>query len=81
MTLEDLKIEAKKHGYRLEKIPERIVLLPCPICGKKRTSTWYSPYGRIVQCSSCDGFRGGYGRNEREAKLRWNEAVKAAKGE
>ena len=41
MTFDELKLEAKKLGYRLEKIQEPITLLPCPICGKKRTSEWY----------------------------------------
>ena len=34
MTLEELKAEADKHGYRLVK---KLILLPCPICGKEPT--------------------------------------------
>lgn len=41
MTFDELKLEAKKLGYRLEKIRESITLSPCPICGKKRTSEWH----------------------------------------
>lgn len=75
MTFNELKLEAKKLGYRLEKIQEPITLLSCPICGKKRTSEWYQQGGlRFRLCNNC-GFAGNYGRNSKEAKIEWNKTV------
>lgn len=78
MTLEELKIEANKLGYSLVKKSKNITLLPCPICGKKRTHEWYDAYigHRFRSCSKCD-FTGGYGKTRGEAKKKWNEAVSA----
>lgn len=81
MTFDELKLEAKKLGYRLEKIQESITLLPCPICGKKRTSEWYQ-HSKIDKksgllfrkCDNC-GFAGNYGENSKEAKIEWNKTV------
>lgn len=75
MTFDELKLEAKKLGYRLEKIQEPVTLLPCPVCGKKRTSEWYKQGGlRFRQCCNC-GFAGNYGENSKEAKIEWNKTV------
>ncbi len=74
MTLEELKNEADKLGYCLVKKPEKVTLLPCPVCGKKRTAEWFSLLGIIRKCNNCD-FEGGYGKNHIEAKKKWNEAV------
>ena len=75
MTFDELKLEAKKLGYRLEKIQEPTTLLPCPICGKKRTSEWYQQGGlRFRKCNNC-GFAGNYGENSKEAKIEWNKTV------
>ena len=74
MTLEELKVEAKKQGYRLVKIPERIVLLPCPVCGLKKTSQWYGYLGRFYRCNNCD-FAGSSAKTIREARKKWNDAV------
>lgn len=75
IKLAELKLEAKKLGYRLEKIPEPITLLPCPICGKKRTSEWYQQGGlRFRKCNNC-GFAGNPGENFKEAKIEWNKTV------
>ena len=41
MTLEELRVEAEKLGYKLVKIPEKVKLSPCPVCGSKHTSVWY----------------------------------------
>ena len=38
ITFDELELEANKLGYRLEKIQKPISILPCQICGKKRTS-------------------------------------------
>ena len=76
MTLEELKIEADKLGYCLVKKPEKVTLLSCPICGKKRTHEWFSTRdkGKKRVCYNC-GFEGGYGKNGIEAKKKWNESV------
>lgn len=76
MTLEELKIEADKLGYRLVKKPERVITLPCPVCGGKASGKWYdlSNGCRFKKCNYCD-FRGGYGKTLLEAEKKWNEAV------
>lgn len=38
MTVKELEVEAKKLGYRLIKIKEKVSQLPCPVCGKKNTT-------------------------------------------
>ena len=77
MTLDELKAEADNLGYRLVKKPERIIMLPCPICGRKSTSEWYAmEFGRHIfrECNGCN-FHGGYRKTPTEAKKKWNEAV------
>lgn len=74
MTLEELKIEADKLGYYLVKKSEKVMLLPCPVCGKKCTHEWFSTLGRKRVCYNC-GFEGRYSKNGVEAKRKWNEAV------
>lgn len=74
MTLDELKVEAKKQGYRLTKIPGKIVMLPCPVCGAKRTEQWYGHLGTFRKCEKCE-FKGMDARTDREAKKKWNEAV------
>lgn len=76
MTLEEVKIEADKLGYRLVKKPERVIMLPCPVCGGRASGDWYDMSNgcRFKQCNCCD-FRGGYGKTILEAKKKWNEAV------
>lgn len=81
MTLDELRAEAAKLGYKLVKAQkqEYVKIGPCPVCGKKRTSTWIS-YGNFPlvhhrRCSNC-GFQGYPRRTPTEARLGWNEAVK-----
>lgn len=76
MTFEELKAEAKRQGYNLTKIPERITFTPC-ICGHNRRGMWYSTkgLGRKYKCNNC-GFEGGWGKTNKEAKLAWNDAIK-----
>lgn len=79
MTIEELKAEAKKLGYRIVPEPERITLMPCPLCGKKRTEEWFEQGGfRFRKCANCDfrGSRGSRGRTAKDAKAKWNDAVK-----
>ena len=80
MTLDELKVEAKKQGYRLVKIPERITLLSCPVCGSKKTSQWYGYFGRFYRCDNCN-FAGSSAKTIREARKKWNDAVAKYKEE
>lgn len=41
MTIEELKNESDKLGYRLVKKPERVIMLPCPVCGGRASGKWY----------------------------------------
>ena len=45
MTIDELRIEADKLGYNLVKKKSYMPIKPCPICGRKNTSTWYSTKG------------------------------------
>ena len=80
MTLEELRVEAEKLGYKLVKIPEKVKLSPCPVCGSKHTSVWYIGYsginsGQFRRCDICD-FKGKtVAKGELATKKAWNEAV------
>ena len=39
MTIDELRIEADKLGYNLVKKKSYMPIKPCPICGRKKTST------------------------------------------
>lgn len=55
MTVEELNAEAKKLGYRIVPEPERITLMPCPLCGKKRTKELFGQGGLLFRkCAYCD---------------------------
>ena len=75
MTIEELKEEAKKMGYKLVKDRPNIKLLPCP-CGKKNgvyfdyTKDWQ----KFAICSKC-GLRGSPAKRVYEARENWNKAV------
>lgn len=77
MTLEDLKAEAKKHGYKLTKEYPYISLLPC-ICGNKHISSpmvygpTKTPY--FHRCGKC-GFASEQAKTKYEARQKWNECV------
>ena len=83
VELEQLRADAKKLGYKLVKIPEKVTLLPCPVCGSKNTSVWYLCYdrrhgierGQVRKCNIC-GFEGkAVAKGELATKRAWNEAV------
>ncbi len=83
MTLEELKVEAEKQGYRLTKIIPTVKILPCPVCGAKRTIEWCSSRdggGYIRECHNRD-FKADFAKTKTEAKQKWNEAVLKYKGE
>lgn len=77
MTLEELKAEAERQGYKLMKKPEPMPKIkPCP-CGRKilsRLYTWDRRTGTgyiLIRCPKC-GCEGDWGKNEREARELWN---------
>lgn len=81
MTVEELKAEAKKLGYKIIKVPEKIEKLGC-VCGasSRCVQQWYH-FGTntlFFKCKKC-------GRKSKEAKTEaiklWNEAVKNNSGE
>lgn len=72
MTLEELKAEAKKHGYNLIKQKEKVYLLPC-VCGCNRRAKWYSAYSITLKCNNCG--RSATGDTELDAKKQWNRMV------
>ena len=81
MTLEELRAEAKKHGYKLTKEYPYVRLSPC-VCGHKRIGSYMiyggskTPY--FHKCYQC-GFASEEARTKHEAKLKWNECVENAK--
>lgn len=83
MTLEELKTEAKKHGYKLTKEYPYIRLLPC-ICGHKGFGAYVNPTNPKApyyhKCYKC-GFASETARTKYEAKLKWNECVENARKE
>ena len=84
MTLEELKIEAGKLGYHLVKNQKTVRLLPCPVCGSKRTIEWIhmgGEKGYKRECERC-GFEAGWGATKKEAREIWNKKVEVyLKGE
>ena len=71
MTIEELKKEADKLGYRLCKKTKYIKFLPCR-CGKKYPEVWFTYNGVFYQCPKC-GARSKVGKTEREARINWNK--------
>lgn len=75
MTLEELKIEAGKYGYKLVKKQEPILIVPCPICGCIKTEEWHVGGANIQRkCKSCN-FKGYARPSKAGAKRGWNDAV------
>lgn len=77
MTLEELKAEAKRQGYKLIKEKPYIALEKCPKCGKKPRLRVYVGTDQY-QCDCTNRSMGWY-RNESKAKEAWNERVKGEK--
>ena len=79
MTLEELKAEAKKHGYKLAKDLPYVRMLPC-ICGNKAISygsTFPSPTPYYHKCRKC-GYKSQPAKTKYEARAKWNECVEKA---
>lgn len=80
MTVEELKLEAKKLGYNIIKKPESIKLLPCA-CNNKKPKPYYrhvigkkNESGHFYWCQQCD-MKSEIGKTHIEAKRKWNEAI------
>lgn len=77
MTLDELKREAKLHGYKLIPIVPYVKLAPCK-CGRKRgAKQWFCTDGSGVTFYKCDycGLEALGAKTEREARINWNKIV------
>lgn len=74
MTLEELKIEADKLGYRLTKKKKYVRLLPCPVCDYKHPTEWLGYGGWFRKCPQC-GFDSEPSKSMIGGKRMWNDAV------
>lgn len=71
---EEFKVEAKRRGYNLIKIPEHIKLLPC-VCGNAKHHRVFIMRGlQYYSCQKC-GLVAEEGKTERQAKLNWNKRI------
>lgn len=77
MTVEELKAEADKLGYRLIKKPMYIKILPC-VCGCKIHKYWHNAKTNEsgVGCPKCERII--WGKDETEAKMNWNEIMRCS---
>lgn len=74
VTDEEFKAEAKRRGYNIIKIPEKVTLLPC-ICGSERRTRVFIMRGHeYYTCVKC-GLVAKDGKSNREAKLNWNKMI------
>lgn len=81
MTLEELKNEADKYGYKLVKKNSYIKILPCPVCGKKSTHIRFNLGGEYLKVCSICGFKGNISKTKRDVNKSWNDAVNQFKFE
>ena len=73
MSLEELRIEAEKLGYKLRKIEPYEHFKPC-VCGHNRRTTIYGRSGIYFECKVC-GLESPVGRSEKDAKDKWNKMI------
>lgn len=77
ITDEEFKAEAKRRGYRLVKISEKVKtvsLLPC-VCGRKMIGRWVNPYNEVFcRCGNC-GLEAESAWTDERAKLNWNKMI------
>lgn len=80
LTDEEFKVEAKRRGYNLIKIPEKVTLLPC-VCGSERCTRVFIMRGQeYYACTKC-GLVAKDGKSNREAKLNWNKMIEEVQNE
>lgn len=76
MTVEELKIEAKKLGYKLIK-DDPNSKLPCVCgCSKRLQTHWLVRLEErkvVIYCPICD--RSAFGKTEQEAIENWNNSI------
>ena len=53
MTLDELRAEAKKHGYRLAKVPPYTCMCLCPYPRNERCAERYEPVPSKGQYTHC----------------------------
>ena len=70
---EEFKVEAKRRGYNISKIPEKVALLPC-ICGSTKRRLWYYNGMGFYKCIKCDVASKG-AKTDRQRKLNWNAMI------
>jgi hypothetical protein len=83
LTLDELKREAKSHGYKLIPIVPYVKLEPCK-CGRKRgAKQWFCTDGSNVTFYRCDycGLEAPGAKTEREARINWNKMVAEVESE
>ena len=79
MTVEELKKEARKLGYTIIKKNPYITLDPCK-CGRKKPWMWPAQDGsEFYKCPDC-GLRAPNAKNNRQARINWNELVSEVNG-
>ena len=80
MTLEELKAEAERQGYKLVKKPEPMPKIKPCLCGRKTLDHRYKygimtgKYYMQIKCPKCER-EGDWGESEREAREFWNMRV------
>lgn len=82
MTLEELKTEAKKQGYRLIPITKKEPFLPCTCGCNRRTHWWKWDINRdvyILRCERCG--KEARGSSELEVRRNWNEMIRKERNE
>lgn len=78
MTFEELKAEADRYGYYLEKKKAYTRLMPC-VCGKKRISLWCCSNGTwFYICPKC-GRESQRSKTRIGAKKNWNSLINQIK--
>lgn len=79
---EEFKAEAKRRGYNLIKIPEKVEkvkLLPC-VCGRKKITCWVTVMPgqsmdfEFYKCEKC-GLTANLSTNNHQARLNWNKMI------
>lgn len=79
MSDDEFKAEAKRRGYNLIARHEPVKRLPC-VCGNKRPELWNGSNRTVhYECANC-GLKAERAKSDREAVIRWNEAVKERMG-
>lgn len=74
MTVEELKKEADKLGYRVLKKEKSIPLSACPCGRKKPWEGWHFGGGYSYKCPNC-GNEAPVASTKKQARINWNEFV------